>query len=136
MLNPAAYRCPTCEDVLPAPVTLPLTLFYSNATEGSRPVCPSCHASAVEHGKRHADDPEPGDLLELQIDLYGPVSFDDYQTAVARVFNSADYMATGTRLDRFGNVSTTARYCDDEEEPGCPECIRSNGPHYTGPCVH
>lgn len=25
---------------------------------------------------------------------------------------------------------------EDEDEDACPECARSNGPHYSGPCDH
>lgn len=37
-------------------------------------------------------------------------------------------------LDKLEEARRDA--ADDHDEGGCPECERSHGPHYTGPCDH
>ncbi len=38
---------------------------------------------------------------------------------------------------RFRRVEKNGKFLVEEQlELGCPECERSNGPHYTGTCEH
>lgn len=94
-----------------------------------------------EKARQRPFDPEirPVDVMSPEeMSAYVRVVTDASDAAKQRRFLEAEYARLAQILVRVGkdlgkDVTITA--LDATGEP-CPECERSNGPHYTGPCEH
>ena len=74
------------------------------------------------------------------LESYDGVTHDDTLTSVMEYsdgISSRTFVATGSRIS---TAITLARHhlaeAEDDEMPDCPECARSFGPSYNGPCDH